>query len=133
MKKELLLKFNLIESNVLDISISKDAFINYLNEITGTEEEVNIFTKPEFDYYGEYNYTNFEITENQRIFKNTSDSKIKGKIIFRNNGITLNVESYLFETREIIFVIVGIFMLFTGIVNLILTKIFKMKMYLFQY
>jgi hypothetical protein len=118
--KDKLKKYGLLEESVQELDIPKEAFINFLTKRTGSSEEIKMFEKPNYLYFGRINESSFEITENQKPFGNTSSAKIKGEIKSTKNGIELRLESLLLAQREYIFFGVGIFMFIGGIIKFLI-------------
>lgn len=100
--KEKLEQIGLIRKSTKQLDFPKSTFLNFLSEITGETEEVKIFGKPNYQYYGMISQTNFEITENQRPFGKTSGANLICEITETKEGIELRIESLLLAKREYI-------------------------------
>lgn len=116
--KEKLEQIGIIKNSVIQLGIPKNTFFNFLKEITGGTEEIEIPGEPIYPYYGTIGQTNFEITEQQGPLGITSCIKLIGKINETEDGLELEMESHFMAQREYIFAGVGILMLFSGIVKI---------------
>lgn len=118
--KDKLKKIGLLRESVQKIDIPKDTFISFFSAMIGMTQEVKVFSKPSYPYFGYISETNFAITENQKPFGNTSSAKVTGEIRSTESGIELRFESLLLAQREYIFIGVGILMFIGGIIKLFL-------------
>ncbi len=117
---DLLRKFSLTEKQIFKLYKPKEEVFKSLESLVTKGMDKNIFGKNKQPYFGTLNLKEFNLRENKKLwgFSKASDSRIIGTFEEDN---TLSVESYLFESREIIFTIVGSVMTLVGTITLLTT------------
>ena len=122
---DLLEQIGLLRRSTLELKIPIETFQLQLANYVG-REEVKMFGEPNSVYHGRVTREKFKITENIKgvsfgeliKFANndSSDAQINGIIIETENGLEIQLTSFLFKSREILFLLSGSMVTIAGII-----------------
>jgi len=125
LKEEKLERYGLLKRASISLEMPKTVFIGLLAQLVTAREEKNSFGLPTYPYYGKLDHSSFEISENHKLFKATSSSKVSGTISETHEGIEVNIKAFALVGKQYIFLVAGALFFVAGIAQVITNEPFN--------